>query len=107
MTVELGGKRVELSYVGPSHSNSMIVMNFTNEKTIYFVDILTKGRVGYKGLGDSYWPGWINALKKVESLDFDILAPGHGAMSTRADLVAQRMYFEDLYNAVVAGARAG
>lgn len=34
MTVELGGKRVELSYVGPSHSNSIIVMDFTNERTI-------------------------------------------------------------------------
>ncbi|MBT3764877.1 MAG: MBL fold metallo-hydrolase [Rhodospirillaceae bacterium] len=107
MTVELGGKTVELTYVGPSHSNGMIVMNFTNERTIYIVDIFTKGRVGYKGLGDSYWPGWINALKKVEGMDFDKLAPGHGAMSTRADLVAQRTYFEDLYSAVLQGARAG
>ena len=107
MTVELGGKTVELSYVGPSHSNSMIVMNFTNERTIYIVDLFTKNRVGFKGLADSYWPGWINALKKVESMDFDRLAPGHGALGTRADLVAHRTYYEDLYKAVLDGTRAG
>lgn len=64
MTVELGGKTVELSYVAPSHSNSMIVMNFTNEKIIFIVDIFTKNRVGFKNFSDSYWPGWITAPKK-------------------------------------------
>ena len=45
--------------------------------------------------------------KRVERLDFDILAPGHGAMGTRQDVADHRRYHEDLYNAVVAAARAG
>ena len=44
---------------------------------------------------------------KVEQLDFDILAPGHGAMGTKRDVADHRCYHEDLYNAVVAAVRAG
>jgi glyoxylase-like metal-dependent hydrolase (beta-lactamase superfamily II) len=107
MTVELGGKTVELSYVAPSHSNSMIVINFTNENIIFIVDIFSKKRVGFKNFADSYWPGWITAPKKVEAMDFDRLAPGHGPIGTRADLVAHWTYYQDLYNEVLASARAG
>ena len=40
-------------------------------------------------------------------MDFDRLAPGHGPIGTRADLLAHRTYYQDLYNEVLASARAG
>ena len=49
----------------------------------------------------------MDSLRRVEQLDFDILAPGHGAMGTKQDVVDHRRYHEDLYNAVVAAVRAG
>ena len=55
----------------------------------------------------SYYPDWIDSLRRVERLDFDILAPGHRAMGTRQDVVDHRRYHEDLYNAVVAAVGAG
>jgi flavorubredoxin len=106
MTVELGSKTVERSYVAPSYSNSMIVMNFTNKKIIFIVDIFTKNRASFKNFADSYWPGWITAPKKVEAMDFDRLAPGHEPIGTRADLAAHRTYYQDLYNEVLASARS-
>ncbi len=107
MTIELGGKQVELVYVGPSHSDNMIVMNFPAERTLFAVDIVTVGRVAYKTLSDAYFPGWMEALKKVEAIDFDILAPGHGPLGTRTDARDQRLYLEELYAAVLAGLREG
>jgi glyoxylase-like metal-dependent hydrolase (beta-lactamase superfamily II) len=107
LTLSLGGKTVRLTYVGPSHSNSMIVVNFPDARVLHIVDIFTKNRVGYKGLSDSYFPGWIDALRKVEGMDYDIVSPGHGALAARADVAAARGYFEDLYAAVVSGVRAG
>ena len=74
MTLELGGKQVELIHVGRNHSDNSIVMLFPEER---------------------------------EQLDFDILAPGHGAMGTKRDMADHRRYHEDLYNAVVAAVRAG
>lgn len=40
-------------------------------------------------------------------MDFDILVPGHGPLGVKADASDHRAYMEDLYDAVLAAARAG
>ena len=45
MDIELGGKRVELTYVGPSHSDNSIVMRFPAERALFAVDIVTVNRL--------------------------------------------------------------
>ena len=107
MTVSLGGKQVELTYVGASHSDNLIVMNFPAERTLFAVDIVSVRRVAYKTLSDSYFPGWIHALKKMEAIDFDILAPGHGPLGAKADIAANRGYMSGLYSGVLNGLRKG
>ncbi|MDE0029687.1 MAG: MBL fold metallo-hydrolase [Deltaproteobacteria bacterium] len=107
MTVELGGKRVELIYTGRNHSDNSIVMLFPDERTLFAVDFVSVKRLPFRNLSDSYYPDWIDSLRRVEELDFDILAPGHGAMGMKRDVRDHRRYHEDLYNAVVAAARAG
>ncbi len=107
MIVSLGGKRVKLTYVGNSHSDNMIVTNFPDARTLYLCDIVSVKRVGYKTLSDAYFPEWIDALKLVEGLDFDKIAPCHGKLGTKADVRANRGYYEDLYAAVLKGVRAG
>ena len=107
MTIELGGKRVELIYVGRNHSDNSIVMLFPDERTLFAVDFVSVKRLPFRNLSDSYYPDWIDSLRRVERLDFDILAPGHGAMGTKEDVADHRRYHEDLYDAVVAAARAG
>ena len=107
MTLELGGKPVELIYTGHNHSDNSIVMLFPEERTLFAVDFVSVKRLPFRNLSDSYYPDWIDSLRRVEALDFDILAPGHGAMGTRQDVSDHRQYHEDLYNAVVSAARAG
>lgn len=107
MTVSLGGKNVELTYIGASHSDNLIVMNFPAERTLFAVDIVTVRRVAYKTLSDSYFPGWIGALRKIEAIDFDILAPGHGPLGVKADVADNRGYMGALYNGVLDGLRKG
>jgi glyoxylase-like metal-dependent hydrolase (beta-lactamase superfamily II) len=107
MTIEMGGKQVNLLYLGPSHSNNLIVMHFPAERAVFAVDFVSVKRMPYKTLSDAYFPGLINALKALEGMDFDILVPGHGKVGTRADVAEHRQYVEDLYAAVRAGARAG
>ena len=107
MTVSLGGKEVELIYVGASHSDNSIVMNFPAERTLFAVDIVTVRRLPYMTLSDSYFPGWIDALKKIEAIDFDILAPGHGSLGVKADAMDHRRYMGALYNGVLNGLRRG
>lgn len=107
MAIELGGKQVELIYPGPSHSDNLIVMHFPAERAVFAVDMISVKRLPYRDLNDAYFPQWIEAIRRVEAIDFDILVPGHGPLGTKADAADHRAYLEDLYAAVLAAARAG
>ena len=107
MVIELGGKTVELSYVGRNHSDNMIVMRFPEQEALYAVDFIPVKTVAFRTLGDSYLTEWIASLKVVEQMDFKMLLPGHGRVGNREDVRAYRGYMEDLYAAVLAQVRAG
>ena len=107
MTIILGGKTIELSYLGQSHSDNMIVMSFPQQRVLFAVDFIPIKALPWKTLTDSYIPDWIDAVKKVEAMDFDILMPGHGSPGSKADVIALRKYMEELYAAVLSGIRQG
>jgi glyoxylase-like metal-dependent hydrolase (beta-lactamase superfamily II) len=107
MTIELGGKTVELIYPGRSHSDNLIVVRFPEERAVFTVDFISVARLPYQDLADSYFPDWIEAIKQVEALEFDILIPGHGPVGTKSDATEHRQYLEDLHAAVLQATRAG
>lgn len=107
MTLELGGKTVELKYVGKNHSDNMIVMRFPAERVLFAVDFIPVKTVAFKDFPDAYLPQWIRSLDRVEAMDFDILAPGHGPLGTKADVAAFKGYMIDLTEQVLAQARMG
>ena len=101
-TITLGGKTVELIHPGPNHAPDMTVLYFPAERVVHAVDYLTVRRVP-RFLDGAPLQAWIDAMKKVEALNFDIFVPGHGNVGNKADVTEQREYFE----ALVAGVRAG
>jgi glyoxylase-like metal-dependent hydrolase (beta-lactamase superfamily II) len=107
MTIELGGTVVELSYVGRNHSDNSIVMRFPQERILFAVDFIPVETVAYRDFHDAYIGEWIDSLERVEGMDFDILAPGHGRMGTRDNVRQFREYMRDLYRAVMRQVRAG
>lgn len=107
LDLELGGKLVELRYLGKNHSDNMIVMRFPAEGVLFAVDFIPVKTVAFKNFPDAYLPEWIKSLEKVERMDFDILAPAHGNLGTKADVTVFKDYMSDLYNQVMAAARAG
>lgn len=107
MTIELGGETVELIYPGRSHSDNLIVMHFPEQRAAFTVDFISVKRLPYQDLADSHFPDWIEAIKEVEAMDFDVLVPGHGPLGTKSDATDHRRYLEDLHDAVLEAARAG
>jgi glyoxylase-like metal-dependent hydrolase (beta-lactamase superfamily II) len=106
-TIDLGGTVLELSWVGRNHSNNSLVMRFPKEKILFAVDFIPVNSVAFRDFPDSYLDEWIESLRKVEGMEFDILAPGHGALGNKANVTAFRNYLEDLRAQVLAAARAG
>ena len=107
MTITLGGKTVELVHVGRNHSDNSIVMRFPEERALFVVDFISVNRLPYRDLSDSYFPDWIESVKRVEAMDFDVLVPGHGPLGTKADVAEHRRYLEALHEGVLARAREG
>lgn len=107
MTIALGGKTVELHYTGRNHTDDMTVVLFPEERTIYTVDFLTPKRPPRTLLHGGFMPDWVESLRRVEQLDFDIISPGHELPGTKADVTEQREYLEELVAAVAAGIAEG
>lgn len=107
MTIELGGTVVELSYVGRNHSDNSIVVRFPKERLLFAVDFVPVNAYAFRDLPDAYMPDWIESIKRVEAMDFDVLVPGHGPLGTKASAVMFREYLQDLRGEVLRHAREG
>ena len=105
--IELGGTVLELNWVGRNHSNNSLVMRFPKEKIVFAVDFIPVNAMAFRDFPDAYLDEWIESLRKVEGMEFDIRAPGHGALGNKANVTAFRSYLEDLRAQVLAAARAG
>ena len=106
-TITLGGKRVELIYPGPGHSADGTIVYFPAERVVFGVDWLSVRATFGNLVTPATLDQWLHALKVVEALNFDLAAPGHGNIGTKADMNDQVQYFEELVKGVSAGIAAG
>ncbi len=107
MTIELGGTALELVYVGKNHSDNSIVMRFPRERILFAVDFIPVNSYAFRDFPDAYMPDWIESLRRVEAMDFDVLAPGHGPLGNKANVTMFREYLQDLRAEVIRYAREG
>lgn len=109
-TITLGGKTVELIHPGRmGHAPDFTVMFFPAERVVFAVDFIALKTVpGSNTLGGgAAIADYVSAIKTVEALNFDIAAPGHGPVGTKADVAAHRQYYEHLAARVSSAVAAG
>ena len=90
MELDLGGLRVELIYIAPSHSTGSIVVYIPAEKVIFAGDILFTDFHPYMADGDIL--GWQKTLESIGAMEVDRIIPGHGPLSTNKDLEDMKSY---------------
>jgi glyoxylase-like metal-dependent hydrolase (beta-lactamase superfamily II) len=88
-TITLGGTTLELSYHGPNHSDSMLVMRLPREKIVFIVDTIPVGQVPARGMIDFYPLESENFIKQVLTMNWERMIPGHpgpgGRLGTKQD----------------------
>jgi glyoxylase-like metal-dependent hydrolase (beta-lactamase superfamily II) len=82
-TIRLGGTELELGYHGLNHSDSTLVMRLPKEKIIFVVDTIPVGQVPGRGMIDMHPLETEEFLKKVLTLDWERLIPGHPGVGDR------------------------
>jgi len=116
MRITLGGKTVEVIHPGLNHSDDASVLYFPAERVVFATEFLADALVTKSmrsmpsacGAFDGHpMAEWIKSYRTVEAIDFDVLAPGHGGLFARKDVVEAREFFEDLRAQVRAGMSAG
>ena len=106
-SIAVGGKTLEFTPLGPGHGTDMMAMVVRPENVAFIVDVVSPGRLPYRDFPGADIAGLIEQTKKVEALDFDILAPGHSRLGDKSDATAAREYVEWLRSAVAAEMKAG
>ena len=107
MTVELGGEAVKLTRVAPSHSNSMIIIEFPKQRAVMAVDFCPVNGLPYNDLPDFYYDGWMESLEHLNTLDFDVLESGHLELGTKANVALNIEYMRSLHDQVLKLLREG
>ena len=87
--IYLGGQSVEIYHFGRAHTNGDVVVFFRAQRTLAAGDMFTFGDatpelVDYAGGGSA--KEWTNTLDMALDLDFDTVVPGHGVVTTKAEM---------------------
>jgi cyclase len=92
MTLDLGGIRADLLYVGPAHTPGDIVVHLPERGILFGGDVLWNRctPIGWEG---SY-AQWYAALDRIIALAPDIVVPGHGPLTDTDGVKTLRRYFE-------------
>jgi glyoxylase-like metal-dependent hydrolase (beta-lactamase superfamily II) len=75
--IRLGGKIVELAYVGINHSDSTLVMRLPQDRLIFLVDLVPVGAFPGLGMIDFHPLEAMDSLKRIVAMDWDRMIPGH------------------------------
>ncbi len=89
-TVEIGGRAVELAYLGRGHTDNDIVVRVLDADVLCAGDLLENGATPY--FGDGYpidWPDTVEVLLGLTG-ERTVVVPGHGAHAGRPFVEASR-----------------
>jgi glyoxylase-like metal-dependent hydrolase (beta-lactamase superfamily II) len=110
--IELGGTTLELLYLGKNHGDNSLIMRLPKEKIIFVVDFLPLSNSQFRVMADTYLPEQEDSMKKILTMDWDRLIPGHpGAggrqIGNKDDVKMDLDYMLDLSAAVKQAVDAG
>jgi glyoxylase-like metal-dependent hydrolase (beta-lactamase superfamily II) len=107
MQFSQGGKNFELTYLGPGHGTDMIAIVIRPENVGFVVDVASSKRLFYRDFPNANIDDWIEQVRTVQSLDFETLVGGHGAVGVKADIDDALTYLLELRASVLKGLKAG
>lgn len=92
--LDLGGREVQLLFLGRGHTNGDTVVFLPKEKIVATGDLM-ESQIAY--MGDAQFAEWLTTLDALKRLDFETDLPGHGMPFRGKELItAFQGYLRDL-----------
>jgi len=76
MTLYLGGKEIQILYVGRAHTRGDCIVFVPQDRIVYLSELYFADQFLF--INDGYGIDWLRALDTVEAFGADIFVPGHG-----------------------------
>ena len=73
--LDLGGREVQLLFLGRGHTNGDTVIYLPAQKIVATGDLM-ESQIAY--MGDAQFDEWVATLEALKKLDFETVLPGHG-----------------------------
>ncbi len=107
MSMVIGNKTLEFVWLGEGHARDMIAVIVRPENVAFITDVASPTGLPFRDMPGSDIDGWIEQVRKLETLDFAVFAPAHGRIGVKQDARDVRIYMETLRQQVLAGLKAG
>ncbi len=107
LSVFLGDLEIQLIFPGPNEADDNIIVFVPDRKVAFMSDTVGVRRLPWRVMSGANPYDWMAALRVLATLDFEILAPGHGRTGTKAHVEEYIRYFVDLIEAVEERAKQG
>jgi len=105
MTLHLGGRELQLLYLGRGHTDTDVVVFLPRERIVATGDLM-ESQISY--MGDSYPDEWPATLDKLLAIDFDTVMPGHGVVfKGKGHIEAFQRYLRDVLKQATELKKAG
>jgi len=101
-TLDIGGERIELAWLGSNHSPDNIYIHFPDHDTLMLIDIVNVGWAPFAvaNLSEDI-PGYIEAPAKALAFPWKHFIGGHlGKLGTRDDVTLHQRYMADIVDNV-------
>jgi glyoxylase-like metal-dependent hydrolase (beta-lactamase superfamily II) len=103
-TLEIGGERIDLAWLGSNHTPDNIYIHLPNHDTLMLIDVVNVGWAPFAvaNLSEDI-PGYIEAPHKALAFQWKHFIAGHlGKLGTRDDVTLHQRYMEDIVTGVKA-----
>ncbi len=103
--MRVGGKLIELHYLGMNHGLGMTVFLLPEERIAYIADLVTPNRVLFTIAPDFNIGPFVESLKKIESMEFDNAVYSHSNASpfeSKQWVTMTHEFVTDVQNAIMA-----
>jgi glyoxylase-like metal-dependent hydrolase (beta-lactamase superfamily II) len=110
--IRLGGKVIELSYVGINHSDSTLITRLPQDRLVFIVDLVPVGTFPGRGMIDFYPLEAMDSFRKILAMDWDRMIPGHPGqpgdrLGTKKDVEDHMALQQHISDQVKAAAQQG
>jgi cyclase len=107
MTIKLGGRVIEIMYLGPGQNPGDTLVYFPHARALYVGGPFARNNWSNMSFTPSM-DGWIALLHRIAAMDnVDVFLPGHGDAGTREDVLDEAKMLTEVQAGVKAAIAAG